>query len=477
VIFGGANCEGEMGLQLIQSFPWIDYVCCGEADVSFPALLDQLVRAAPSAPVAGVLKRGECDAATRSEAIQDMNRLPMPDFDDYYADLLGSPLPENMPPHLILETSRGCWWGAKHHCTFCGLNGDTMAFRSKTPDRAFAEMEYLSQRYDTRRIGCVDNILDLRYIDTLFPRLADSGLELELFYEVKANLRYDQLVKLRRGGMRQIQPGIESFSDQVLRLMEKGCTGFQNIQLLRWCEELGIDAAWNLLSGFPGESPAEYERMAELIPLLTHLNPPCSCAQVRLDRFSPFHFRAEDFGFQRLRPARAYFFVFPLGRKELARLAYFFDFDYGDGRQPGVYLEPVQREVRRWWEGRTAPEGERPKLDARFDGERVELIDTRSIAHAPRYELTGVAARVYELCDAAATLSSLLRHPELADKEGEVRAALSFLTEHRLVAEIEEKYLSLAVFRQRPPVPTNERIDAYLTVPQAAPAQPLLHLV
>src|SRR5580698_3827663 len=27
VIFGGANCEGEMGLQLIRSFPWIDYMC------------------------------------------------------------------------------------------------------------------------------------------------------------------------------------------------------------------------------------------------------------------------------------------------------------------------------------------------------------------------------------------------------------------------------------------------------------------
>ena len=33
------------------------------------------------------------------------------------------------------ETARGCWWGERQHCTFCGLNGATMAFRSKTPER------------------------------------------------------------------------------------------------------------------------------------------------------------------------------------------------------------------------------------------------------------------------------------------------------------------------------------------------------
>jgi len=47
---------------------------------------------------------------------------------------------------------------------------------------------------------------------------------LQLFYEVKVNLRYDQLAMLRAGGVRAIQPGIESLSNQVLRLMKKGCT-------------------------------------------------------------------------------------------------------------------------------------------------------------------------------------------------------------------------------------------------------------
>ena len=66
---------------------------------------------------------------------------------------------------------------------------------------------------------------------------------------------------------------------------------------------------------------------------------------MRLDRFSPFHARAGDYGFRNLRPARAYFFVFPLGRQELGRLAYFFDFDYEDDRKPFDYIEPLQHAV------------------------------------------------------------------------------------------------------------------------------------
>jgi ribosomal peptide maturation radical SAM protein 1 len=308
----------------------------------------------------------------------------------------------------------------------------------------------------------------MRYIDTLFPRLAESGLEMQLFYEVKANLRFEQLVKLRRGGMRQIQPGIESFSNQVLRLMDKGVTGFQNIQLLRWCEELGIDCLWNVIAGFPGEDQAEYEKMADLLPLLAHLNPPYSCSVVRLDRFSPFHSRSESFGFKKMRPARAYFFVFPLGRRELARLAYFFDFDYGDARDPHRYLLPVTREVRKWSENRSRER--RSALDAQFEGSDVLVIDTREIAVSHHHRLSGLRARVFALCDIGTTIPALLRQPELAGREQEVRSALESLVADRLVAHDDGHYLTLAVFRNRSDYNPISKADAYLTISEAATA-------
>ncbi|HET9364137.1 MAG TPA: RiPP maturation radical SAM C-methyltransferase [Candidatus Angelobacter sp.] len=447
IVFGGANCEGEMGLQMLQSFQWIDHVCCGESDISFMNLLDHLFCGGPGS-IPGVLTRGKCESVTASQPVLNMDSLPFPDYDDYFEQLDNFNLGKTTDTHLLIESSRGCWWGAKHHCTFCGLNGETMTFRSKSPERAFQEILFLCNKHKRYKIAAVDNILDMRYIDTLFPRIASSGIEPHLFYEVKANFRYDQLVKLHRGGIRQIQPGIESLSNQVLRLMEKGVTGFQNIQLLRWCEELEIECAWNLLAGFPGESPGEYTRMAELLPLLAHLHPPLSCAQLRLDRFSPFHFRAESFGLQKIRASRAYFYVFPLGRREMGRLAYFFDFDYHDGRKPQEYLAPVQKAVGEWWDSRVRTM-ERPRLDAEFKDDEIVVTDTRKIAHMPRHCLSGVRAKLLSLCDSATTVAALTRQPGMVESENEIRAGLESLVASKLMACDQEHYLTLAVFRNR----------------------------
>ena len=463
VVFGGANCEGEMGEQMLASFDWIDHVASGEADHSFPELLDVLLGGAQG-PVDGISSRGTGPQAATSGAkplprpkfgetsrrgpITDLDALPFPDFDDYFAELDASSL-SAATAHLVIESSRGCWWGAKHHCTFCGLNGEAMAFRSKSPQRVFDELAYLTERHGTGRVGVVDNILDMHYVDTLFPLLAKSNLELDLFYEVKANLRYDQLVKMRDAGIRQIQPGIESLSDHVLTLMDKGVSALQNIALMRWCAELGIQCSWNVLAGFPTEQPSEYHRMAEIIPLLTHLDAPMSTARLRLDRFSPFHRDPQRYGFRRVRPSRAYFYVFPLGRREMNRLAYFFDYDYADDRRVEDYLAPVSRAVGAW--ARAQLSQERPRLDAKVEKDGVVVTDTRAVAVTERHELTGVTARVYELCDTARTVAALLREETVGGGAAEVQDAVERLVADRLMLAIKGRYLSLAVFRGRGP--------------------------
>ena len=352
-----------MGLQIIRSFPSIDYVCTGEADASFPDFMGRLLRGEGPISVAGIVGRHGGVSLTHPEMVRDLDALPIPDFSDYFAQLDGSSLKASIKPELRFESSRGCWWGAKSHCTFCGLNGKTMAFRSKSPERVIRELRHYALTYPVDTIGAVDNILDLRYIQEVFPRLKASGITLTLMYETKVNLSFDQLSTLRDGGVRVLQPGIESFSNEVLRLMRKGCTGLQNIQFLRWCDELGIFPIWNLLYGFPGESPAEYELTARLLPTISHLTPPASCGQFRLDRFSPMYMHPEEFGLAGVRPHCAYYYVFPLGRNGLARLAYYFEFDYADGRDPKSYASRVEGEVARWTSLSRQPAERRPVLD------------------------------------------------------------------------------------------------------------------
>ncbi len=473
IVFGGANCEGTMGLQMLRSFPWIDHVCTREGDRAFPELVTRILTGGDLGSIPGMLYQGVSRTPSTPDLVLDLDALPDPDYSDYFERLHQAETPPGIKPELLIESSRGCWWGAKHHCMFCGLNGDTMHFRSKSPDRVYAEMQRLSERWGVKKVDCVDNILDLRYLGTLFPRLIDEPLGLEFFYEVKANLRREQIATLGMAGVKTIQPGIESLSSEVLRLMGKGCTAAQNLQLLRWCDEHGILVAWNLLAGFPGESPEEYARLSRWLPLITHLQPPGACSPIRLDRFSPLYANAEALGLVRVRPNAAYFYVYPLSRRELFQLASFFEFDYADGRRPDDYLAGTRREVEKWVALHAQEPAERPRLDALCAGDVIRISDTRPVARTAKHQLAGLAADVYLECDEARSLDRLLGNFADRATAAELQRILNQLVDDQLMLPIDGRYLSLAVFRNRPAAaPTSIDYDQ-LSAAAAVAAQPL----
>src|SRR5207248_1132921 len=125
---------------------------------------------------------------------------------------------------------------------------------SKSPERVAEELAELSRRYESFDFFAVDNILDPAYLDGLFAGLAKEGAGYRFFYELKANLTREQLRTLRDGGVREIQPGIESLSTPVLKHMRKGITAIQNVNTLRWARYYGIQVNWAILWGFPGET-------------------------------------------------------------------------------------------------------------------------------------------------------------------------------------------------------------------------------
>lgn len=460
IVFGGANCEGVMGLELLRNFSCIDFVCTQEGDLVFPAFVEQVLRGAPGPIPPGMVSRVRLEVPERPYLVADLDRLPVPDYSDYFDQLRASRLRQELEPSLQVETSRGCWWGAKHHCTFCGLNGATMAYRRKSPQRVYAEITELARQWQTGKLEAVDNILDPRLIDFLFPRLAESGLDLDLFYEVKSNLKYSQLASLRAGGVRTIQPGIESFSDQALRLMDKGVTGLRNVQLLRWCRELGISVSWNILVGFPGEDLAEINWMTQLLPKLTHLDRPAACSKIRLDRFSPLFEQAQARGLKRVRPNHAYYYVFPFEKKSLMRLAYFFEYDYEDGRNPQEYTVELGAAVQRWWaeQARDQP----AVLDAHVMGDCVIVIDTRAAAVQTQHHLDGVDAAVLETCDSVRSWMGVQRH--LPDVQPEaITESIGRLRDLRLMEEQNGYYVSLPVFRERASCLSSSRVAAHET--------------
>jgi len=326
IVIGGANCQDEMGTELHRNYPFLDAVCQGEGDIAFPQLLQRVANAQDVQGIAGIVVRvnGQTVEPTESTvSVTDMNALPVPDFDAFFEQHAALGFHKRYPPAVVFETSRGCWWGAKSHCTFCGLNGVTMSYRAKTQERAFSELEYLVKRHGTRDVANADNILEMKYFEDFVPRLEKSGLDLLIFYETKSNLKAWHWAALGRAGIRKIQAGVESLDTGVLKLMRKGVTGIQNVACLKLCAEAGIYMEWLNLVGFPGETQAHYDNMAALMPRLIHLQPPAGFYRARADRFSPFQRDPASFGVT-LEPLPAYRFIYPFAEQAIRRLAYHF---------------------------------------------------------------------------------------------------------------------------------------------------------
>ena len=396
-VFGGANFDGAMGVEFQRSIPEVDFVIQGEADDSLPRFLSFIAGETGADAVPGLVWTGS-DGAQRCQSatpVDPLDALPEPAYDEYFerSATVGLELGRERTI-LPIETSRGCWWGQRRHCTFCGLNGSTMAYRSKSPERALAEFRSLAERYSANEFFVTDNIMDRSYPQTLFAELAADDCEYEVFYEAKASLPPAELVRLAQGGLTKIQPGIESLSSTVLRLMDKGEKAITNVNMLRWSRSLGLRVIWGLLCGFPGESAEDYDSQRRLVADLSHLEPPLNVTKIWMERFSPVFADRERFPSVRW-PTPGYALTYP-ERVNLDEVAYFFDYEF-DAPLPLDAHDQLRVAVMWWREGWFAEQ--RPSLIASIERggpERViTLADQRDDERAGSYSLTGDPAAVY----------------------------------------------------------------------------------
>jgi ribosomal peptide maturation radical SAM protein 1 len=324
-IMGGASCDGPQGAALHRNFDFLDFVQRGEGEIAFPQLVAELTGDRDLAGVPGLCWRdaGMSVANAMSTKPLPPNEIVAPDYDGYFERLASSTARTWTDPKLVMESSRGCWWGEKHHCTFCGLNGSFMEFRSKSPQRFFDELVELTGRHRVLDIFMVDNILDMTYLTSLLPRLGAADHDFRFFCEIKANLRREQVQVLADAGIVNVQAGIENLSSTVLGIMDKGVSGCQNVRVLRDAESCGVWVEWNYLYGFPGETDADYDSVIAQMPALHHLPPPRSVNRFLVERFSPY-FNQPELGFPVLKPDPQYAMIYDLPEPELFDLAYVF---------------------------------------------------------------------------------------------------------------------------------------------------------
>ncbi|HEY3426321.1 MAG TPA: RiPP maturation radical SAM C-methyltransferase, partial [Negativicutes bacterium] len=409
-VMGGDNCEGVAGLAMVETFPWLDFAISGEADHCF-TLFCQTVLSKRSgfdneALPYGVLWAGmpiPGDGQLPRLVIQDMDSTPIPDYDEYFHILKYSPLQKHIIPGLLVETSRGCWWGEKHPCTFCGLNGQGYRYRPKSQRRVAAEFDVLARRYALNSFEATDNILGMKQLDTVIDDFSTLPSKYNIFYETKSNLTRKQLSKMVEAGIRWIQPGIESLHDGPLILMNKGNKAIHHVEILKNALELGIRCSWNLLWGFPGEKPEWYGEMTAWIEQIIHLQPPNDMIQIAFDRGSIYVNQPERYGLS-LRPVKGYQYIYPDLPGLINRLAHYFE-NVGnpDGMRTGAttQIHPVyqqlEEKIKVWVEQFWSKA--RALLNITYVSETVwEITDSRPCAVQSLHVLQGVTKDVYQVC-------------------------------------------------------------------------------
>ncbi|MFC6085292.1 RiPP maturation radical SAM C-methyltransferase [Sphaerisporangium aureirubrum] len=333
-VIGGANCEAPMGAVLAENVAALDYVFSGPSLHTFPDFVRCVMDGRPELAdeIPGVMSKRNVRIPRFRRAIgkdRDLDDYIHPDYESFVGkftecqDALRADAGE-AEPILYFETSRGCWWGERSHCTFCGLNGLGMGYRAMSPDKALEQFEWLfSFAPWCRTFHGTDNIMPREYLRDVFPKLSPPA-GASLFYEVKVPISDRDMRTMAEAGVTVVQPGIEALATSTLQLMAKGTTVFLNLQFLQKCLKYGIEPLWNLLLGFPGEEASVYEKYAADLPNLVHLPPPEDTFLVRFDRYSPYFTKRHEYGLD-LRPLDFYRLIYPVVPEEqIFDLAYFF---------------------------------------------------------------------------------------------------------------------------------------------------------
>jgi ribosomal peptide maturation radical SAM protein 1 len=455
IVLGGYALEPPVGPHILRAFPFVDALCIGEGEDRIVPLARASVDRSLLSTIPNVMYR-DGEGAIHEPALGarpvDLDLSPVPHYDDFFADALELDVNHQVEikiETLPVESSRGCWWGQVSHCTFCGIDDETMRYRAKSPERVQEILATLTKRHGRRLFRFADYILPRQYYKTLLPELAKRDEKYILHWEMKANVKSGEVALMSAAGIIAAQPGIESFSTPVLKKMAKGVTGIQNVLTVKLLTEHNIIVNYNILFGFPEDEPDEYRELVRNIPLLYHLPPPYSYIPVQTTRFAPMQVDPARFGVTAPLVAEcAYDTILSKDyRREIGfdidEYCYIFATPYEFDPACAEYYDMLVYQVAHWIQLHVEREEVRLSYELK-DGE-IEFVDSR-FSEEPATIRFG---RDHAVVQAAISERAIAAHRLAAELDQELSATtvakvLDDLREARLVYEEGERVVGLA---------------------------------
>jgi len=256
VVFGGtAFCVNPRRL-MAAHHDIVDFVIAGEGELPLAGLLASGFH---PANVPGITW---WDGQVRSNDVvveKEIDRLGAPDFSDFDLGDYFSPLPV-----LPVLTSRGCYWRRCAFCVHYRSAGLTYRFRSVP-----AIIEELKRHVDrgVRHFAFVDEMISPAHFRRLADAIIEAGLHIAYYAMAKPTHHFKEslLARMRHSGCRFLLWGVESGSQRILDLMEKGTRIEDVAVVLRNSAQAGIVNHVFMLFGFPSETAEEFNQTLQFL--------------------------------------------------------------------------------------------------------------------------------------------------------------------------------------------------------------------
>ena len=196
--------------------------------------------------------------------LRDLDALPLPAWD--LVDMesyLGRWARNTGERRAAVLTSRGC----PFDCSWCSKPTFGRTFRQQSPERVVTELRALKERYRVDYVRFCDDVFGVSraWIDRLLTLM--DGAELDLRWECLARvdlLKPDLLRRMRASGLERVYVGVESGSQKMLDLMNRGTRLAQVERTAAALRQEGIRQFWFLMLGYPGETLEDIEATLRL---------------------------------------------------------------------------------------------------------------------------------------------------------------------------------------------------------------------
>lgn len=262
IVFGGTTCHRDINAKFFLETGFVDAIVTGEGEIAIEKIAQQLNESGKIKGCPGIMfkKEGKIIDCGNIQLVKNLDILPFPDYDSF-----------NLKNYVLSDTlpflmSRGC----PYNCNFCLDTLFWKKYRFRSVDNMIKEFKQNYDKYGIIHYGFNDLTINanLGLLSKFTKRLAQEDLKIKWSGTARfvQGITKDLLVSMKNSGCEQVDYGLESASESVLKRMHKPAYNQKYAsEVLKWGHEAGMRQALLLIIGYVNETEEEFNETLNFV--------------------------------------------------------------------------------------------------------------------------------------------------------------------------------------------------------------------